>query len=148
MWSRLHARNQEVKWVFLAPIARTPSKNLNPREDAESKQFYILLLAAHTWLWGRCGRHTSTLVSYVMVFIFCVPMALMSRLTQSIHLCFGLPRFLLPGGTISRVFLSTYSWYHLLACSKPPQSCFPAPLCVVLYFTSLPDGIVSRMVSY
>ena len=32
-------------------------------------------------------------------------MALMSRLTQAIHLCFGLPLFLLPGGTISRVFL-------------------------------------------
>ena len=31
----------------------------------------------------------------------------MSRLTQSIHLCFGLPRFLLTGGTISRVFLPT-----------------------------------------
>ena len=31
---------------------------------------------------------------------FVVPMALMSRLTQSIHFCFSLPRFLLPGGTI------------------------------------------------
>ena len=37
----------------------------------------------------------------------------MSRLTQSIHLCFGLPRFLLPGGTISIVFLPTYSWSRL-----------------------------------
>ena len=37
---------------------------------------------------------------------FVVPMALMSRLTtQPIHLCFRLPRFLLPGGTISRVCL-------------------------------------------
>ena len=40
-------------------------------------------------------------------------MALMSRLTQSINLCFGLPLFLLPGGTISRVFLPTYSWSRL-----------------------------------
>ena len=36
-----------------------------------------------------------------------VPMALMSRLTQSFHLCLVLPRFLLPGGTISRVCLPT-----------------------------------------
>ena len=44
---------------------------------------------------------------------FVVPMALMSRLTQSIHLCFRLPLFLLPGDTISRVFLPTHSWSRL-----------------------------------
>ena len=38
---------------------------------------------------------------------FVVPMAPMSRLTQSIHICFGLLRFLLPGATISRVCLPT-----------------------------------------
>ena len=45
-------------------------------------------------------------------------LALMSRLAQSIHLCFCLPRFLLPGGrpTISRVFLLKYSWSCLLTC--------------------------------
>ena len=37
-----------------------------------------------------------------------VPIVLVSRLTQSIHLCFGL-LLLLPGGTISRLFLPTYS---------------------------------------
>ena len=37
----------------------------------------------------------------------------MSRLTQPIHLCFGLPRFLLPGGNISRVFLPMYYWSRL-----------------------------------
>ena len=78
---------------------------------------------------------------------FVVPMALVSRLTQSIHLCFGLPLFLLPGGTISRVFLPTYSWSRLYV-AKPPQSCFPAPLCYVLYFQSLPDVIVSHIVSH
>ena len=36
---------------------------------------------------------------------YVVPMALMSRLTQSIHICFGLLLFLLPGATISRVCL-------------------------------------------
>ena len=40
---------------------------------------------------------------------FVVPMALMSRFTQFIHLCFCLPRFLLQGGTISRVCLPTWS---------------------------------------
>ena len=39
----------------------------------------------------------------------------MSRLTQSIHLCFGLPLFLPPGGTISRVFLPTYSCSRLFS---------------------------------
>ena len=38
---------------------------------------------------------------------FVVPKTLVSRLTQSIHICFGLLRFLLPGATISRVCLST-----------------------------------------
>ena len=39
--------------------------------------------------------------------------ALISRLTQSIHLCFRLPLFLLPGVIISRVFLPTHSWARL-----------------------------------
>ena len=47
---------------------------------------------------------------------FVVPMALMSRLTQYIHLCFGLPLFLFPGGTICRVFLPTYCWSRLFTC--------------------------------
>ena len=54
----------------------------------------------------------------------------MSRLTQSIQLCFCLPRFLLPGGTISTVFLLTYSWSRLLTCPnhlnlafRPSLSC-------------------------
>ena len=59
-------------------------------------------LEGRTWLHRQVGEQT-----------FVVPMALMSRLTQSIHLCFGLPLLLLPGGTISRVFLPTYSWSRL-----------------------------------
>ena len=54
----------------------------------------------------------------------------MSRLTQSIQLCFCLPRFLLPSGTISTVFLLTYSWSRLLTCPnhlnlafRPSLSC-------------------------
>ena len=40
----------------------------------------------------------------------------MYRLTESTHLCFGLPRSLLPRGTISGVFLLTYSWSRLFTC--------------------------------
>ena len=87
---------------------------------------YLLLLAAPTWLWCRCGRHNSPPASSVMDLVF--PMALMSRLTQSIHLCFGLPRFLLPGVTISSV--SSYIvLVSPLYVAKPPESRFPAPLC-------------------
>ncbi len=76
----------------------------------------LLLLAAPTWLWGLYGKNNSPPASSVMDFSsFVVPMALVSRLTQSIHLCFGLPLFLLPGCTISRVFLPTYSWSRLFA---------------------------------
>ena len=45
-----------------------------------------------------------------------VPIAIVSRLTQSTNLCFGRPLFLLPGGTISRVFLPTYSLSRLCTC--------------------------------
>ena len=67
-----------------------------------------------------------------------VPMARMSRLTQSIHLCSGLPRFLLPGGKISTQSLSSCVFLvSPLDVSKPPQSCIHAPLCDVLYFKYL-----------
>ena len=78
-----------------------------------------------------------------------IPIALISRLTQSFHLCFGLPLLLLPGCTISNLCLPTLSWSRLfLHMSKPPQSCFPAPLCDVLYLQSLPDVIISHIVSF
>ena len=74
---------------------------------------------------------------------FAVPMALMFRLTQSIHLCFGLPRFLLPGGTISRVFLPTYSWSRLLTWPNNLKLAFL--YLSVMFSTSIPDVIVSHM---
>ena len=55
--------------------------------------------------------------------------------------------------------LSSPRWYKLQSLSsdvflvsphdvsKPPQYCFPAPLCGVLYLKSVPDVIVSHMVS-
>ena len=39
----------------------------------------VLLLAAPTWLWGRCGRHNSPPFCSVMDFIFCRP--------DSCHVC-------------------------------------------------------------
>ena len=73
----------------------------------------LLLLAAPTWLWVTAAETIllQPVLSWTSSFV--VPMALKSRLTQSIHLCFGIPLFLLPGGTISRVFLPTYSWSRL-----------------------------------
>ena len=54
-------------------------------------------------------------------------MALMSQLTQSIYLCFGLPLLLLPGGTISVVYQPTISWSRL----------FPCPTHLSLFFLHL-----------
>ena len=46
----------------------------------------------------------------------CLDIALMSQLTQSIHLCFGLSLLLLPCSTVSSVCLPTYSWSRLFMC--------------------------------
>ena len=72
---------------------------------------------------------------------FVVPIALMSRLTQSIHLCVGLPLF------FSKVVPSAVVVVSSLYVAKPPQSCFPAPLCDVLYLQSLSGVIISHTVS-
>ena len=45
-----------------------------------------------------------------------VPIALMSRLKQTIYLHFGRPLLLFPGCTISSVFLPLYSWSRLFTC--------------------------------
>ena len=85
-----------------------------------------------------------TVLSRVSYFV--VPMALMFRLAQSIHICFGLPLILLPSGTISSLSSDVVLvWsFHV---SKPPQSRFPASLCDILYTQSLPDVIISHLVS-
>ena len=76
---------------------------------------------------------------------FVVPMALMSRLTQS--------------SLLRSSSLSSPGWYHLRSLSsylvlvsplyvaKPPQSCFPVPLCDTLYLQFLLDVFVSHVVS-
>ena len=70
---------------------------------------------SHLVVGSLCQTQLSSQPVLSWISSFVVPMALMSRLTQSIHLCFGLPRFLLPGGTISRIFLPTYSWSRVTA---------------------------------
>ena len=68
------------------------------KDSSFSSRFHLVVwvAAADTILLKQV---LSLISSYV------VPMALMSRLTQSIHICFGLLRFLLLGATISRVCL-------------------------------------------
>ena len=75
-----------------------------------------------------------------------VSMALLSLLTQSIHLCFGLPRFLLPGGTISIVFRPTYSWSRLFTCPNLLSVAFlHHSVLFSTYSISLPGVIISRL---
>ena len=82
----------------------------------------LLLLLAAPLSCGVAAADTILLQSVLSwTSSFVIPMALMSRLTQSIHLWFGLPLLLLPGGTISRVFLPTYSWSRLFACPNQPS---------------------------
>ena len=57
----------------------------------------------HLVVWVAAADTILLVLSLISSYV--VPMALMSRLTQSIHICFGLLRFLLPGATISRVCL-------------------------------------------
>ena len=66
----------------------------------------ILLLAAPTWLWGRCGRHNSPPASSVMDFIFCCPDS--SHVSvDTVH-----PSLLRPFS------FSSPSWYHLQSLSS------------------------------
>ena len=90
-------------------------------------------------------NHLQSLYSDI-VFIFCWSLvAPMSRLTQSVHLCFSLPLFFsrvepYPESLYSDVFL--VSSLHV---SKPPRPRFPAHRCEILYIHSLPDVIISHM---
>ena len=95
-------------------------------------------------------RHNSPPDSSVMYFIFCCPDTLVCGLTQSMYLCFGLAhRLILPGVTISRVFLPTYYWFCLFTCPNhlSPQSRFPEPVCDIIYLHYLPHILISQMVS-
>ena len=105
------------------------------------------LLAATTWLWGRCGRHNSPPASSVMDFVF--------RRSD----CSRVSVDIVHPSLLRSSYFSSPRWYHFQSLStdvflvlpvyvaKPPQSCFPAPLCHVLYFQFLSDVIVSHMVT-
>ena len=84
-------------------------------------------------MWSLRQTQYSHPASSVMDFI---PMTLMPRLTPSTDLCFGLPGFLLPGGTIFRAILPTYSWYRLLTCPSHLKIAF-LYLSVMFYTLSL-----------
>ena len=100
-----------------------------------------------TWLRGRCGRHNSPPASSVMDFIF--------HRSDGSHISVDTVH----PSLIRSSSLSSHRWYHLQSLSsdivvvsplyvaKPPQPCFPAPLCDTLYLQSLHDVIVSHMVS-
>ena len=95
----------------------------------------ILLLAAPTWLWGHCGRHNYPPASSVMDFVF--------RRSDGSHVSIDTVH---PSLLRSSSF-SSPRWYHLQSLSsdiflvsslyvaKPPQSCFPAPLCMFSTFS-------------
>ena len=107
----------------------------------------LLLLAAPTWLWGRCGRHSSPQASSVMDLVF--------RRSYGSHVSVDTVH----PSQLRSTSLSSPGWYHLQSLSSdavlvsplyvvnPPQSRFPGPLCDTLYLQSLLDVFVSRMVS-
>ena len=65
----------------------------------------------------------------------------MSQLTQFIYICFGLPHFLLTGGTIFVLFVLPFD------VSKPPQSCFPAHVLFAILSISLVSSFVTMYLS-
>ena len=86
-------------------------------------------------LWGRCGRHNSHPAISVVDFIFYCPDS--CRLTQGIHLSFGL-HLLLPGCSISRVFIPTY-----LGIVSYVSLALSAHLCVIIYLQSFTNVLIS-----
>ena len=61
------------------------------------------------------------------------------------HLCFGFSRFLLTVGTISKVFLPTYSWYRLLTC---PNHHNLAYLHLSVMFSTLSLSLMSSFLTW
>ena len=93
----------------------------------------LLLLAAPTLLYVRCGRHNSPPASSVMDFIF--------RCSNGYHVSVDIVH----PSLLRCSSFSSPRWYHLQSLSsdvvlvsplyvgKPPQFCFLAPLCDMLY---------------
>ena len=109
-----------------------PSSYAGHGNLVRAKPSLLLLLAAPTWLWGRCGRHNSPPASSVMDLVF-------SRSDGSHVSVDTVHPSLLRSSS-----LSSPGWYHLQSLSsdvvlvsplyvaKPPESRFPAPLCDTL----------------
>ena len=107
---------------------------------------YLLLLAAPTWLWGRCGRHNSPPASYVMDLVW--------RRSDGSHVSIDTVH----PSLLRSSSLSSPGWYNLhslssdvflvssLYVAKPSRSRCPAPLCDTLYLLSLLDVIVSHII--
>ena len=107
-------------------------KGRHERRGKDACQLLLFLLAAPTWLRGRCGRHYSPPASSVMDLVF-------SRSNGS-HVSVDTVH-----PSLLRSFsLSSPGWYHLqslysdivlvspLYVAKPHESRFPAPLCATL----------------
>ena len=97
---------------------------------------HLLLLAAPTWLWGRCGRRNSPPASSVMDFIF--------RCSDGSHVPFDTVHPCL----LRSSSLSSPGWCHLQSLSsdvvlvyvyvaKSPRSRFPALPCLSLMLSFL-----------
>ena len=92
-------------WRRIVSAAATPQPSgaVVLSSDDEHGELHLLLLpAATTWLWGCCGRYNSPPASYVMDFICRRSDCSHVSVDTVSHLCFGIPLFLLPGGTTSR----------------------------------------------
>ena len=106
----------------------------------------LLLLAAPTWLWGRCGTHNSPPASSVMDLAF--------RRSDDSHVSVDTVH----PSLLRSSSLSSPGWYHIQSLSsyvilasslylaKPPPR-FPVSLSDTLYIRSLLDVYVSHMVS-
>ena len=120
---------------------------VTPFDSSSNYTRLLLLLAAPTWLWGRCGRHNSPPASSVMDLVF--------RRSDRSHVSVDTVH----PSLLRSSSLSSPGWNHLQSLSsyvvlvsplyvaKPPESRFPAPLCDTLYLQSLLDVFVSHMVS-
>ena len=88
-WQTCSFRHQlGFSWIRASTMTSPPRSVLN--SSSSSRSHLVVGSLRQTQFSSSQFCHGPHLSSF--------PMALMSRLIQSIDLCFGLPRFLLPGG--------------------------------------------------
>ena len=127
---------------FMIIQAKTLNKECYDDSCCTVIELTVLLLVAPIWLSGRCSRYNSPPTRSVMDFIF--------RRSDDCYVSVGTVH----PSLLRCTYFSSPRWFNLQSLSsdvflvsplyvaKPHQSCFPAPLCYVLYFQSLPDIIV------